>query len=114
MNTNQINELPRLVKERGVTAAQCVNDTTASPVMRALQAAGYAVPADVSVFGFDNSIICKHMPVKLSTVIQPFEEIGKAAAKLIDDAVEKNLSVISQIFIPVTLKLRDSHAPPRA
>ena len=90
---------------------QCVNDSSASVVIRTLTEAGFRIPDDISIFGFDNSVICEHMPVKLSTVIQPFHEIGAAAAKLLDEIIEKNLRVKSQIFLPVELKLRNSHGP---
>jgi len=111
VNINQIDKLPGIIKKFGITALQCVNDMSASVVMRTLTEAGFRIPEDVSIFGFDNSIICKHMPVKLSTVIQPFYEIGAAAAKLLDEIIEKNLRTKTQIFLPVELKLRNSHGP---
>ena len=111
IHVDQMDKLPRFIKKNKITALQCVNDMTASNVMRALIEAGFRIPDDISIFGFDNSVICKHMPVKLSTVIQPFYEIGTAAAKLLDETIEQNLRVKSQIFLPVELKLRNSHGP---
>ena len=111
IHVNNTNKLPQFIKKYGITAFQCVNDFSASIIMRTLTEAGFRIPEDISIFGFDNSVICRHMPVKLSTVVQPFYEIGATAAKLLDETIEKNLRVKSQFFLPVELKLRNSHGP---
>ena len=111
ISISRAGELPGLIREYGITAIQCVNDTMASAVMGILLENGFHIPKDISIFGFDNSVICKHMPVKLSTVTQPFHEIGATAAQLIDEVIEKNLQTKCQLFLPVELKLRNSHGP---
>lgn len=71
----------RLPAEQRPTAIMCVNDHTAMNVCRRLLALGLRVPEDVALCGFDDN--CAQLPsgVGLTTVAQPFEQIGGAAAE---------------------------------
>jgi LacI family transcriptional regulator len=65
----------------------CVNDIVAFGMMRALQELDYAIPADVSVYGFDNLPMSSLLSPSLSTVDVPKQQIGAMAVRLLDDMI---------------------------
>lgn len=70
--------------ERGLsfTAVVAVTDVVAAGVLRALRAAGRAVPEDVSVTGIDDDPQASDLAPPLTTVAIPFGEVGRVAAQL--------------------------------
>ena len=77
--------------------------------MSALRGAGISIPNDVSVIGFDDIPLAAQMPVPLTTIRQPMDELGAAAAELLlsgPDAPTQH-----QTFSPV-LTIRESTAHP--
>lgn len=61
----------------------CYNDQTALEVIKALEAYDIKVPEDVSITGYDNSLIAENGPVKLTTISHPQEKIGEMVAELL-------------------------------
>ncbi len=61
------------------SAVFAANDDMAAGVVLAAQREGIAVPADLSVVGFDDSDIAVRMSPRLTTVKQSFEELGRRA-----------------------------------
>lgn len=59
-------------------AVVCYNDEIAANVISGLKAIGRSVPHDVSVTGFDNSLLAQSKSI--TTVAHPQEELGKVAA----------------------------------
>ena len=57
----------------------CGNDAMAMGLLRALREAGIEAPADVSVAGFDDIVGAAFMVPPLTTVAQPFAELGRSA-----------------------------------
>jgi len=97
------------LKERP-TAVFCYNDMTAIGALRALRKAGYRVPADVSVAGFDDLQIASFLEPPLTTVRQPKVEMGRRAATILLELLEgKELQ--AQITVPGELVIRESTAP---
>jgi LacI family transcriptional regulator len=66
----------------GVVAA---SDLLAAGLVQAFLAEGIAVPGDVAVIGYDNNQAAWDLPVPLSTVAQPGEQMGREAARLVMD-----------------------------
>ena len=58
----------------------CANDQMAIGVLRELQRAGVRVPADVAVSGFDDLYPSRVIDPSLTTVSQPFHDLGRRAA----------------------------------
>jgi LacI family transcriptional regulator len=50
---------------------------------------GFAVPADVAVTGYDNNHFASESSIPVSTIAQPGEEMGSAAADLLLELIEK-------------------------
>lgn len=59
-------------------AVVCYNDQIALEVIRSLQKNGKRVPEDISVTGYDNSVIAEGT-VGLTTIAHPQEKLGEMA-----------------------------------
>jgi diguanylate cyclase (GGDEF)-like protein len=64
-----------------VTATFCANDYNAVGVIRGLAAAGYTLPRDQALVGFDDVTAAQHVVPNLSTVEAAFDEVGQEAAE---------------------------------
>lgn len=93
------------------TAILCVNDYDAVYVVRRLKHLGLEVPRDVSVIGCDNLVKTLDTGVGLTSLAQPFEQIGVEAAKLFLRRAETPTPDPTQIELPAQLICRDSCAP---
>lgn len=71
----------RLPPVQRPTAVLCVSDYVALNVHRRLLALGLRVPEDVALVGFDGIVPFLPGGLRMTTVAQPFEEIGRAAAE---------------------------------
>ena len=78
-----------LLQNMQPTAFLCFSDLMALGVMKAVEEAGLAVPNDISVTGFDGLIITEYTQPPLTTVWQNFFEIGRQAANLLIQLMEK-------------------------
>jgi myo-inositol 2-dehydrogenase/D-chiro-inositol 1-dehydrogenase len=66
-----------------LTAIFCANDPMAVGAVKAAAAAGRAVPEDLSIIGFDDSLEAQVSQPPLTTVAQPIEEIAAGAMALL-------------------------------
>lgn len=99
-----------------ITAVLGINDACAQQAWHALNQAGYAVPDDVSIVGFDdvdprfddngNNI--------LSSVRLPLVEMGRIAAELAIEHVTGRLTEKREVLLPVQFIPRGSVGPARA
>jgi LacI family transcriptional regulator len=102
-----------LSPERRPTAVVCVNDYVALDIYRHLRGLGLRVPHDVSVVGFDDIVRALPDGVGLTTVAQPFEEIGSTAAELFLSRIAGASSAgagPAGIELPARLVIRESTA----
>lgn len=65
------------------SAVYAVSDTLAIGACRALYEAGYKIPEDVSVAGYDGIDIGNYITPRLTTMRQPVEDMAKATIKLL-------------------------------
>jgi DNA-binding LacI/PurR family transcriptional regulator len=72
-----------LAADPEVTAVLCGNDDLALGMMRAMHAAGHAIPGDVSVVGFDDTPVAEFLTPPLTTVRLDFNELGRACFALL-------------------------------
>jgi DNA-binding LacI/PurR family transcriptional regulator len=99
------------------TAVLCFNDISAMGTIRALHDAGFHVPKDVSVLGFDDIQSAAFQVPSLSTIRQPLKKMGSTGA----DALLRKLAgeeLPSILRVEPELVVREStsfcrHATPR-
>lgn len=92
----------------------CINDFLAIGVMKYLLERKYRIPQDVSLAGFDDIPLAQYMPSPLTTIVQPRLEIGKAAARLLIDQIQKPGQPPKTTVLPVTLVVRESSSEVQA
>lgn len=95
------------------TAIFCANDRTAVGCYEALKELGLKIPEDVSVVGYDDEEVARHLSPQLTTLVLPHRAMGRWA-------VEKALTEISPkpdkyhvVKLECPLIERKSVAPPR-
>jgi LacI family repressor for deo operon, udp, cdd, tsx, nupC, and nupG len=93
------------------TAIFCFSDEIALGCMYALRQAGFLVPNDISVIGFDNIPFAKYFAPPLTTIAQPAEEIGAACATLLLDLIEGVPPTALRQVLPHELLVRESTRP---
>jgi len=70
-----------LARAPRTTGVVCFNDLTAVGALRALRTAGRQVPGEVSVVGFDDIDLAAYVEPPLTTIRQPFGELGRRAVE---------------------------------
>ena len=65
------------------TAIFASNDEMAVGIIDAANAAGIAIPGDISVVGFDDNAVARTVRPRLTSVRQPLEEMGEVACELL-------------------------------
>ena len=79
-------------------------------------AGGVAVPAELSVVGFDDSPVALHVSPHLTTVAQPHEEKGRLAAEWLAEDIARGTRPRGRQqrtrILPTELVVRESTAPP--
>ena len=95
------------------TAMVGANDQAAIGFVRGLRAHGVAVPADVSVVGFDDISPCKYVEPPLTTVHVPLYELGVRGLRLALDLLA-GLERPRPESLPLELTVRSSTQSPKA
>lgn len=93
------------------TAIFAANDDMATGVMFEAQEQGLRVPEDVSVVGFDNTLLAERIWPGLTTVAQPTEALGSEAARVLIKRIRgEEAGPLDPI--PTKLIFRRSSGPP--
>ena len=93
------------------TAVLCVNDYAAVQVAEHLARLNLRVPQDISLVGFDDIVQTLPGGIGLTSVAQPFEDIGRTAAELFIRRAETPSAPPADIQLPTQLIVRESSAP---
>ncbi len=83
--TNTLLELPAWQRPTAIFAA---SDYMAYGAISAAKQHGMRVPEDLAIVGFDDNVTSAHMEPALTTVHQPFYEMGRRASELLLSLVE--------------------------
>lgn len=92
------------------TALIAATDATALPVLRAARQLGLEVPTDFSVVGFGDLHMAELCDPPLTTIYQPFHEMGCAVVQSLLSAEE---DATENVRVEAHLVVRESTAPPR-
>jgi DNA-binding LacI/PurR family transcriptional regulator len=88
-------------------------DAVARAVYGAAAAHGLGVPGDLSVVGFDDDPLAALLDPPLTTVRQPFRDMGRSAFTLLRKRLDGTPGRVAQRVLAISLMQRSSTASPR-
>ncbi|WP_424819037.1 LacI family DNA-binding transcriptional regulator [Salinisphaera sp.] len=96
------------------TGIFCCNDSMAIGCYEALKEQGLRVPEDVSVVGYDDQEVARHMYPPLTTVVLPHDEMGRWAVEtLVTEVASGQKPPLRRVKMECPLVERCSVAAPR-
>ena len=99
--------------EPRATAVLACYDQVALGALDAFAEEGVRVPEDISVIGFDNIILNDYLPIQLTSISNPTEQLGALAVKLLmDNIIDKETHVVQNVSLQPRLVVRGSTCPP--
>lgn len=101
----KILELPKPVRPTAVFGA---TDMIALGAMQACTQSGLRVPWDMSVVGFDDIETAETSDPPLTTIRQPFQEIGQKAVQMLDELIADPHSKNQHLLVTPSLIVRSS------
>ena len=84
------------------------NDIIAFGAMRALKEAGFSIPNDVSIIGFDDTPFCELLDPKLTTIGVFKQQMGAIAVNRLIECIEYSNTCVQKSYIGTQLVKRDS------
>ncbi|MFH0796257.1 MAG: GntR family transcriptional regulator [Candidatus Omnitrophota bacterium] len=96
----RLKELPR--------AIFAVTDALALGALNAIKDSGLKVPEDIALVGFDNLPLSTHTRPTLTSVTQPYYELGVNAMTLLQEKIAGNNNYPVKMLIPCNLVIRES------
>jgi LacI family repressor for deo operon, udp, cdd, tsx, nupC, and nupG len=100
-----------LSRKLDLSAVFATTDELAVGAIRALYEAGFKVPRDVSIIGFDDIDISINLAPSLSTVHQPIAEMGSKAADLIYGLIMGEAVSKAPCVLPFSVVSRETSRP---
>ncbi len=94
------------------TAVFAPNDVAAIGAMEAIDAAGLAIPGDISLVGYDNLALAALRRIDLTTVGQPRVDLGRKAVGLVLERLDEGRERARHVVIPPHLVVRSTTGPP--
>lgn len=88
------------------------NDYMAAAVLKLATQRHLKVPADISIAGFDNAPIARHIWPGLTTIAQPVEEMTRQAVELLIGQIGGVRADVTQTTLEAKLITRESTAKP--
>jgi len=96
---------------KNFSAIFAFNDMMAYGVYKGLKKHNLSVPTDISVMGYDDIFLSEILEVPLTTVHQPVEKLGTAAASHLIGFIEGDLKDNTIVTYPPELVIRKSTLP---
>lgn len=90
------------------TAIFMTNDLMAIGALRAVVERGMRVPDDLSIAGFDDIALAQYTNPSLTTVVQPRQETGRIAARLLMQRIKDKSRDRERVLLDVSLIVRES------
>lgn len=97
-----------LAMKQRPTAIFCQSDLMAIGAMRAIEEAGFSVPADFSLIGFDDIEVSRYVKPGLTTIRQDKMGMGSAAAELLLQMIKEPDGAFPPVILPIKVMERDS------
>ncbi|HWO97081.1 MAG TPA: LacI family DNA-binding transcriptional regulator [Bacillus sp. (in: firmicutes)] len=99
-------------KQRPTAIFGC-NDVLAVGAMQAAKARGLILPDELSVIGFDNTLICEIVNPQLSSIAMPIKEMGRRVIDLLIAEIEHDHRVKQRVLLSPKLIIRSSTMSPK-
>lgn len=90
------------------TALFVIHDAIAVSVMSRLLNLGLRIPQDISIIGYDDLRVVRHLPVPLTTVSQPKAEMGRIAVEMLLREINEGSAKVQQRRLAPQLVVRSS------
>lgn len=103
--------IKHFLKNKDIDAVFTINELFAAKAGRILHDYGKKVPEDVSIVSFSDGELSQNFIPSLSTVSQPGEEMGRKAAELLINKLERTEEEIEEfttVFIDTSMIERES------
>ncbi len=98
-----------------ITAVVASYDQVAYGAMNAFSEANVRVPEDISIVGFDDIIMNDFMPIQLTSISSPIEQLCALSVKLLLDSISSGEEhVVQSISLQPRIVIRNSTAAPKA
>lgn len=94
--------------ERGVTAMVCASDSMAVGALRAARDAGLVVPRDLSVVGFDDTLLARTVTPPLTTSRQPIDGMVQEIVAKLGDQIAGRPTNLTEFLFRTDLIVRQS------
>lgn len=92
LKVDEFNDVDTLLKilldSKKVDAILCLEEDSAISTLKMVLYKGYKVPEDISIIGFTNGVLPRHVTPSITTVSQHSTYLGEAAAKILIDKIE--------------------------
>jgi DNA-binding LacI/PurR family transcriptional regulator len=98
----------RFLERQRPTAVFTLHDYLAADVLEAAGGLGLRVPDELALASFDDDPTAALLPVPLTAVRQPREQLGRMAAQLVVERIEGRRSETARIVLPTQLVVRRS------
>ena len=113
MDPNDIHGLTAMLKTVRPDGVVCANDRTAGRLMHSLRQLAQHVPRDVCLVGIDDVEYARLLPVPLTTLRQPTQQIGDAALGAMLERIARPTLPPREIRLPCELVVRESSGVPK-
>ena len=100
-----------LSRKHPPTAIFAANDDMAAATIHVADRLGIAIPAELSIAGFDDISLARQVFPTLTTIRQPLSRMAEAAAAMLIEGKQKIQGKATSIIVPASLQIRDSTGP---
>ncbi|HIW34460.1 MAG TPA: LacI family transcriptional regulator [Candidatus Paenibacillus intestinavium] len=90
------------------TAIFACNDILAIGAIQAVRELGLQVPKDISVIGYDNTILATIVDPPLTTIAQPIQDIGERSVAILVQQIQSKENVRQRVVLMPDLIVRSS------
>jgi DNA-binding LacI/PurR family transcriptional regulator len=107
-NPSDVALIESILRKDKPDAFLCANDLTAGNLMHTLMTLGKRVPEDVRMVGFDDVKYARLLPVPLTTIHQPCQNLGKVAISVMLDRIANPELPPREVLLNCDLVVRKS------
>ncbi len=100
------NKTKEYIKNNKIDGIFATTDIIAIGAIKAIKEAGFKIPENVKVFGYDASDMSEVIETPLSTIVQPIEEMTLAAVEMLEKKMNGEKIKENRLILPVKIKER--------